>query len=175
MAENTGIEAIGVVNHMKKKGSLKVIVLGFVIGVVLLVVGGIALPSASDRVEKADEEGGDYESFLQYKETVRREIEEICMSVSGVRGVSVAVFFDGIGESVYATNTQSGNSERIEYVVIGSGSGAHALYLGESLPKLVGIGVVCSADGGERTESELSALLAATYGLPLTRVRVIVN
>ena len=95
------------------------------------------------------------------------------MSVRGVKSVSAVVYFDGVGESVYAVNIQSGNSEKTEYVVIGSGSNAHALYLGESLPRLVGIGVVCDTGGNVGVKNELAALLSAAYGLPLTRVHVI--
>lgn len=173
MADHTGIEAVQVVNHMKKKGSFKIIILGFIIGVALLLIGGFALPSEKKSAEKTDDVKNTYEEFLAYKETVRCEIEELCMSVSGVKDVDAVVFFDGLGESIYATNTQSGNNEKTEYVIIGSGSNAHALYLGESLPNLVGIGVVCDTGDNVGVKNELAALLAAAYGLPLTRVRVV--
>ena len=173
MADHTGIEAAQVVNHMKKKGSFKIIILGFIIGVALLLIGSFALPSGKKSAEKTDDAKNTYEEFLAYKETVRREIEELCMSVNGVKSVDAVVFFDGLGESIYATNTQSGNSDKIEYVIIGSGSNAHALYLGESLPALVGIGVVCDTGGNAGIKNELAALLSAAYGLPLTRVRVV--
>ena len=173
MADNTGIEAAQVVNHMKKKGSFKIIIFGFIIGVALLLIGSFALPSEKKSAEKTDDVKNTYEEFLAYKETVRREIEELCMSVSGVKSAEAVVFFDGLGESIYATNAQSGNSDKIEYVIIGSGSNAHALYLGESLPALVGIGVVCDTGGNAGIKNELAALLSAAYGLPLTRVRVV--
>lgn len=173
MADHTGIEATQVVSHMKKKGSFKIIIFGFIIGVALLLIGSFALPSEKKSAEETDDVKNTYEEFLAYKEAVRREIEELCMSVSGVKSVDAVVFFDGLGESIYATNTQSGNSEKTEYVIIGSGSNAHALYLGESLPELVGIGVVCDTGGSAGLKNELAALLAAAYGLPLTRVRVV--
>ncbi len=175
MADNTGIEAAGVVNHMKKKGSFKIIILGFIIGVALLFVGGFVLPDSDKEADQKNETGSTYADFLEHKEDIKREIERICLSVRGVRSASAVVYFDGVGESVYAVNIQSGNSEKTEYVVIGSGSHAHALYLGERLPRLVGIGVVCDTGGNAGAKSELASLLAAAYGLPLTRVSVIIN
>lgn len=175
MADNTGIEPSGVVNHMKKKGSLKIIIFGLILGVALLFIGGFVLPDGESKSNKESENEGERYDFSEYKEEIRREIEKICLSVHGVRSVSAVVCFDGVGESIYAVNLQSGNSEKTEYVVIGSGSNAHALYLGESLPRLVGIGVVCDTGGSMGVKSELATLLAATYGLPLTRVSVIEN
>ena len=98
-------------------------------------------------------------------------MKKICESVSGVECIGVVVSFDGVGESMYATNLQKGSSERVEYVVIGSGSGSHALYLGESLPEISGIGVVCRL-GGEGKRSEIISLLSAAYGLSMTRIYV---
>ena len=173
MADNVGIEAAGVVEHMKKKGSLKLIAFGLVVGIALLAIGSFALPDKEKSAEQTSDAKNSYEEFLEYKESIRREIEALCLSVSGVKSVSVVVFFDGMGESVYATDSQLGNTEKTEYVIIGSGSSAHALYLGESLPNLVGIGVVCDTGGDIGKKNDLSALLAAAYGLPLTRVRVV--
>ena len=73
---------------------------------------------------------------------------------------------------MYAQNTQFGSSEKSEYVIIGSGSNAHALYLGESLPRISGIGVVCDTDGNGDKRNELMLLLSSIYGLSLTRVYI---
>ena len=170
MAE-VGNEMIGAVNYMKKKGKLKIVALGFAVGVALLLLGSIAFEKKETVIAESAATNS-YEAFLEYKEGLRLEIEGLCRSVDGVGNVHAVVFFDGIGESVYAQNTQSGNTEKSEYVVIGSGSSSHALYLGESLPKLSGIGVVCDTGGRDNVKNELAALLSAAYGLPLTRVYV---
>ena len=172
MADNTGIEPSGVINHMKKKGSLKIIIFGLILGVALLFVGGFVLPDGESKSNKEIESEGERYAFFEYKEEIRREIEKICLSVHGVKSVSAVVCFDGVGESIYAVNLQSGNSEKTEYVVIGSGSNAHALYLGESLPKLSGIGVVCNTGGDEAKRNEILCLLSSAYGLPMTRIYV---
>jgi hypothetical protein len=157
---------------MKKKGSFKIILIGFILGTALLLIGGFAF---------GDKENGDVsdnsatpssQSLDEYKAQILNEIESICLGVDGVHSVKAAVYFEGGGESMYAQNTQFGSSEKSEYVIIGSGSGAHALYIGESLPPLSGIGVVCDTGGSDNLKNEIAALLAATYGLPLTRIYV---
>ncbi len=172
MPDRSG-DIVGAIGHMKKKGAIWVVVLGFAIGAGLLIVGSVAFNDGDG--EKADNQKNDnveYLSFTEYKEAVKREIEETCLCVGGVKSAHAAVFFDGVGESKYAQNYQSGNTEKSEYVIIGTGSSSHALYLGESLPPLSGIGVVCDTGGSDALKNEIAALLAATYGLPLTRIYV---
>ena len=171
MKENAGVT--GMVAHMKKSGWLRIVIIGFALGIALLLLGSFAFSEEKERDVGQDAAGEDRQQvFLQYKESMQSEIEGLCMSVSGVRTASAAVFFDGLGESIYAQNTQSGNTDKCEYVIIGSGSSAHALYIGESLPRLSGIGVVCDTGDVASVRSEIAALLSATYGLPLTRVYV---
>ena len=173
MAQGKQGEVVGTINHMKKKGSFKFLVVLLLLGALLFFAGGLGL-FEDDGEDSATEEvdNGKYESFYAYKQLLEGEVKAICESVSGVKNVRVVVFFDGVGESVYAQNTQGGGSNKSEYVIIGSGSSSHALYLGEALPEISGIGVVCSTGGSDSAKNELCALLAATYGLSMTRIYV---
>ena len=172
MSQNTPVEIGNVVGHMKKKGSFKIIVIGFVLGLSLLLIGSFAFGDKEQSAETDDIGPGISESLEEYKAKLLREIESICLGVDGVQSVKAAVYFDEGGGSIYAQNTQIGNTEKNEYVIIGSGSGAHALYIGESLPKISGIGIVCETGGREDLKNELALLLSSLYGLPLTRIYV---
>lgn len=174
MTQNNDVrDIVGTVAHMKKRGTLKVLLFALIVGVALFLVGSFALSGKED-AEDADSEVRELIGFFDYKEMLEREIEDICSSVSGVSEVSAVTFFSDVGGSVYAQNTQSGasSSEKSEYVIIGSGSNAHALYLGESLPRLSGIGVVCDTGGDESKRNEILCLLSSAYGLPMTRIYV---
>ena len=172
MSNGKNNELIGALSHMKRSGSLKIVVIGLVLGLGLLVVGSLGIFDGGDEEESVEEEGG-YTDYLEYKEMLEEEIGQLCLSISGVDNVRAIVFFDGIGGSLYAQNTQSGSAgNKSEYVIIGSGSGSHALYLGESLPTLSGIGVVCRTGGNEEKRSELAILLSSAYGIPLNRIYV---
>ena len=158
---------------MKSKGTLKVVIIGFALGAILLIIGSVAFTGKGE--DESENEIGEirpYTSFVEYKSTLKEEIECACLRIEGVRSAHAVIFFDGAGESKYAQNTQSGSQEKNEYVIIGSGSNSHALYLGESLPPISGIGVVCDTGGSDGVKNEIAALLSAAYGLPLTRVYV---
>ena len=172
MKDRTG-DVIGAVSHMKSKGTLKVVIIGFALGAILLIIGSVAFTGKGE--DESENEIGEirpYTSFVEYKSTLKEEIECACLRIEGVRSAHAVIFFDGAGESKYAQNTQSGSQEKNEYVIIGSGSNSHALYLGESLPPISGIGVVCDTGGSDGVKNEIAALLSAAYGLPLTRVYV---
>lgn len=172
MSQNTGIEVRQVIDHMKKKGSFKIVVIGFILGLALLLFGSFAFKEDKKDADANDRDAESGVLFEDYKSAVISEIESLCLGVDGVESAKVLVCFDGIGESVYAQNYYSGNTDKSEYVIIGSGSDAHALYLGESLPKLSGIGVVCDTGGSMNVRNQLSLLLSSIYGLPLTRVYI---
>ena len=167
-----GNQMVGAMMHLKKKGRLRLVIIGFVVGIAMLLIGSVAFSEDEKKQEEDTQFPDRRQIFSEYKEELCLEVESICRSVSGVRSAPAVVYFDGLGESIYAQNTQAGNVEKSEYVIIGSGSGSHALYIGESLPPLSGIGVVCDTGGNASVRNEVSALLSATYGLPLTRVYV---
>jgi hypothetical protein len=172
MPQNTPIEIGNVVGHMKKKGSFKIVTIGFILGLGLLLIGSFAFGD-KEKANTADESPTPTsESLEEYKAKVISEIEDICLGVDGVVSIKAAVYFEDGGGSIYAQNTHTGSSEKKEYVIIGSGSDSHALYLGESLPRVSGIGIVCDTDGRADVRNELSLLLSSLYGLPLTRVYV---
>lgn len=175
MDERNGIkDIVGTVSHMKKKGTLKILIIVLVLGALLFIVGSV-LSSMDDKEGKTENDDGEkLIGFFDYKEMIESEIESLCLGISGVRSAKAAVFFEDVGGSIYAKNEHSSNGDSLksEYVIIGSGSNAHALYLGESLPKLSGIGVVCDTDMSEEKRLEILSLLSSAYGLPMTRIYV---
>jgi hypothetical protein len=170
MSQSSGIEVGQVIGHMKKKGSFRVVTVGFVLGLVLLILGSVFFKDGKS--SETTEAARISFSVQAYKQELMQEIESICLKVEQVKSVKVIVFFDEIGGSVYAQNVQDGGTYKSEYVIVGSGSGSHALYLGESLPELSGVGIVCDTGDSARIRSELSMLISSVYGLPLTRVYV---
>ena len=174
---NAAKDMAGTFSHMKKNGTLRILIIVLVIGVVLFTVGSIIMnddEGKNDDGSAKTEEGEKLIGFFEYKTLIEEEVERLCQGVSGVKSASAIAFFDNVGGSIYAQNVQSGGaqSQKSEYVIIGSGSNSHALYLGESLPDLSGIGVVCNTGGDINKRNELCALLSAAYGIPMTRIYV---
>ncbi len=170
----TGEEISGAVKHMKKSGALWVVICAFAVGIIALIIGsclGNEEKKGSERVAEGSKEG-----FEEYKRGLEEGIMRACEKVTGVGDVFVILDFKSSGETIYATNsnTSSDGGKREEYVIVGSGSNAEALYLGEKLPQLSGIGIVCyggSISAGQK--NEIASLLSSAYGLPLTRIYVI--
>ena len=166
-------QVIGAIKHMNKNGILRVVIIGAIIGVALILIGGRGSLKSEKEESTGDAEPAGYSEFIEYKAEIERELEDLCSSISGVSEVKAVVFFDDRGGSKYAQNSQSGGyGDKSEYVIIGSGSSSHALYLGEELPRICGIGIVCRTGNSESKRSELSVLISATYGLSMTRVYV---
>ena len=172
MAQQTGSEVKGTISHMKKNGTLWIVIFGFAAGIILLIIGGVGVgEERDDGVQKA--EGEICLDIYEYERLLEADISELCRSVTGGE-VFVAVRLESGVEYVYASNvqTQSGGGTRSEYVIIGSGSSAQALYLCEKPPKISGIGVVCRGGMGEGVRNEISALLSAAYGVSMSRIYV---
>ena len=169
-------DIVGTVAHMKKRGSLKFLIIALALGAILFLVGSLALGDDGEKKDNSSEpEKEDLIGFFEYKSLLEDEIEGLCKGVSGVNNVSAVTFFSDVGGSLYAQNSQSGGAagnQKNEYVIIGSGSNAHALYLGESLPGLSGIGIVCDTGNSASKRNEILSLLSAAYGLPMTRIYV---
>ena len=138
---------------------LILILLGAAVGILLLLFGDRLFKSASEEVSEpapltAQQELEAYQTYLESR------VKSLCESVRGVDCVTVAVTLTGNFEDIYATETVDGNEE---YVIVGSGSGAKALYLTRLAPEIAGIGVVCKLGRAAR------ALLPAIRRLSRTR------
>lgn len=158
---------IGKNGEKELNGKLLLLLACAVIGIVLILIGsGTATAEAPPEqtvYRVADDEVVIYQHYLEER------IRTLCESVGGVSRVTVAVTLSGGFESLYATELHDGNEE---YVLLGSGANAKALYLGRVAPQITGIGIVCRGGGDERVRCELIALLGATFHISTNRIYV---
>ena len=113
-------DIVGTVAHMKKHGSLKILIIALALGAILFLVGSVALDGNEGKKESNDDEKNELIGFFEYKSLLEEEIESVCMGISGVRNVSAVVFFSEVGGSMYAQNSQSGGTagnQKNEYVI----------------------------------------------------------
>lgn len=167
-------EVSGAIKHMKKNGALWIVIFAFAAGIIMLIIGA-NFKSDDKGNDISDSYAYDEKSFEAYKNELEQNIYGICKKVSGGMEAHILLDFKTSGEIIYAknSNVSSDGDRRDEYVIVGSGTGAQALYLGQNFPELSGIGVVFSSSASQRIKDEISSLLAAAYGLPLTRIYVI--
>ena len=163
---------IPAISHFKKSGKLWVVLALLGAGVILLILG----KSDMFKAAKADEDNCVHEEKLDiddYERRLEEDMEGFCKGILGVDTATSSVRLAGSSQSVYAQNTQNGTgSYRDEYVIIGSGSGAHLIYLGEEAPEILGIGIIISGRGIGASKNEIEALISAAYGVPLNRIYV---
>ncbi len=156
---------------MKKGGKLWLVLIMLAAGIILLFLGNSdifrsASESEEDCVHEEKLNIEDYESALEV------DVAKFCLAL-GAQNVTVSVRLAGSSESIYAQNSQNGTGGgRDEYVIIGTGSSAHPIYLGESSPEILGIGVIITADKPFVRKDEAEALISAAYGVPLNRIYV---
>lgn len=167
-------EVSGALRHMRKSGALWIVICAFAVGIIMLIIGGGASKNNQDE-EPYDENIRNTESFESYKQMLSSSIKASCERLIGVGDVCVLLDFESSGEIIYAQNSNisSDGDQRNEYVIVGSGSNAEALYLGQKFPALSGIGIICPSSVGQAKKDQISALLASAYGLPMTRIYVI--
>ncbi len=164
----------GALKHMRKSGALWIVICAFVVGIIMLMIGGGASKNNQDE-EPYDEHIRNTESFESYKQTLSSSIKASCERLIGVGDIYVLLDFESSGEIIYAQNSNisSDGDRKEEYVIVGSGSNAEALYLGQKFPVLSGIGIICPSSISQSKKDEICALLSSAYGLPMTRIYVI--
>ena len=157
-------------NGEEKNGRLKVwiIVIGAVVGIALILLGGSGARDAPE-----EEQGKVYtpseDEMVLYQSYLEERVKVLCESVEGVGSVTAIVTLSGGFESVYATELIDGNEE---YVIIGSGSSATALFLSRKAPEIAGIGIVCHGGVSATARQELISLVSATFHIPTNRIYV---
>lgn len=159
---------------MKKSGALWIVICAFVAGIIMLIIGS-NISRKDEGEDTYDEHTYNTESFEIYKSGLTASITASCEKLLGTGNVYVLLDFVSSGEIIYAQNSNisSDGDRKDEYVIVGSGSNAEALYLGQKFPVLSGIGIVCPSGVSQAKRDEISALLSSAYGLPLTRIYVI--
>ncbi len=150
-----------------KKSLLALLLLGSALGICLLFLGNASTPATQSESQSVYDTASD--ELIIYQNYLEKRIQELCESVSGVGNVKVAVTLSGSFESVYATEWPDGNEE---YVILGSGSSASALYLTRSAPEIAGIGIVCTGGSNDVVRHELISLLCATFSISSHRIYV---
>lgn len=153
----------------KKEGTPhpRIMIVAALIGILLLLFGD-RIPLGKAAVENVDE-NTDGDELILYQSYLENRVKSLCESVSGVSHVTAVVSLSGGFESIYATQID-GDAE--EYVVIGSGSSAEALFLSRAAPEIRGIGIVCRGGSNPSIKQELTSLLGATFHVASNRIYI---
>ena len=150
-------------NSEKKPRWIPIVILA--IGIALMLFGSTvqskdAATEASDTTVK--------DELTRYQEYLEERVQSLCRSM-GLGETTAIVTLESGFEEVYASELRDGNEE---YVIIGSGSGAHPLLLYSNAPEIMGIGVVFKSPLSIDRQNELLELLSTTFHTPTNRIYI---
>lgn len=148
-----------------KKNAL--ILIGAAVGVALLLFGG-GLGTKESQPETPSYRL-DEDELVQYQEHLEERVKALCQSVDGTASITVIVTLSGGFEEVYAVEEHDGYEE---YVILGSGANAKALFLTRHAPSIAGIGIVCTGGDDPNLKRELTELVGAAFHVPSNRIHV---
>lgn len=149
------------------KARLWLILIGAAVGVALILFGGSTKQAKEEPADTVYSPAED--ELVLYQNYLEERVKSLCESVEGVSGVTAVVTLAGGFESVYATEFLDGNEE---YVILGSGANATALFLSREAPQIAGIGIVCLGGNNASIRAELTSLVCATFHISSNRVYI---
>ena len=159
-----------IIESLKDKKKLIVLILPLLIGVILLL-----FPKGEDEAESTL--GADLTTVISYTEKLEDRIRQLCLAVEGVERVSVLVTLESGSEFIYADNVteESGvdfGKYTSDYLIIDNGSGTSPVLVSEIYPKIRGVAVVC--DGGDEPtlQKKLTEMLSAALGISSGRIKI---
>ena len=157
----------GLLEFLRARGKLWLLLGGVIAGVLLLLLGsGVGTEST---VTGSESESGlyeDAEDLAAYQEKLEGELEALCESVAGVGQAQVMVTLGSGCRVVYVTD------ENGELETTGTGSAQRAVYRTLQPPTVIGVGVVCKGGDNAHVQRALTDLLSTTLGITTNRVFV---
>lgn len=166
-SENQKKRSLGVLDFLRAKGKLWLLVGGVIAGALLLLVGsGVG---TEKKQENAVDEATVYEDAADlsaYQKGLESELEALCESVAGVGQVDVMVTLGSGCRVIYVVD------ENGEVATTGTGSAQKPVYRTLQPPTVVGVGIVCKGGDNPHVQRALIDLISTTLGITTNRVFV---
>lgn len=148
---------------------LILIVGGALLGVFLLLFGSGVFHTETEEMTEETASASSEDELLRYQSYLEERVKALCETVKGVGNVTAIVSLESGFEAIYATEENDGNEQ---YVVLGSGASAQALFLTHTAPTVSGIGIVCTGGDNASVRQELTSLLSATFHISSNRIYI---
>lgn len=159
------IKIRGILDYLKEKKKLPLILGGVLLGVFLLILGSAGTASTPSATVK-DEATLRAEELSAFEARIEKEIEVLCESVGGVSDAAVMVSFSRGYRLEYTVDAEG------DPLTVGSGSSEGAVFSTLSPPAIAGVGIVCRGGGNAEVQRVLVELVSTTLGIPANRVYI---
>lgn len=135
----------------------------------LLILCSELLPSAAPQVGVSSGESTVRQESL-YREELEAQLKTLIEQIEGAGKTTVMVTLESGEEAVYATDTQSGQTQNQEtHVLLEDGSALTEMVY---LPKVCGVAIVCEGGGDVRVAARITELVRALLDLSANRICV---
>ena len=135
----------------------------------LLILCSELLPSAAPQTGASSGESTVRQESL-YREELETQLKTLIEQIDGAGKTTVMVTLESGEEAVYATDTQSGQTQNQEtHVLLEDGSALTEMVY---LPKVCGVAVVCEGGGDVRVAARITELVRALLDLSANRICV---
>jgi hypothetical protein len=154
----------GILDYLKEKKKLPLLIGGLLLGILLLLVGGTKTSESPNSNE--DPLVLRAEELAAFELRLEKEIEVLCESVAGVSDATVMLSLAKGYRVEYAADSAG------DPLTVGSGSNEEAVFSALLPPTVTGIGVVCRGGSGAEVQRVLTELISTALGIPANRVYI---
>lgn len=152
---------------LKKSKSGASLVVGLAVLGMLLILLSELLPQA--KTAPAETAAGE-EDFAAYQTQLEERLGALIGQMDGAGRTVVMVTLENGEETIYALDTQSGQTQSQQtHVLLDDGS---ALYQTVYMPQVRGVAVVCDGGGDVRVVAKITELVSALLDIPTNRISV---
>ncbi len=188
--EKTKVMAFG--GFFKKENALRLIVIIGIAGIGLIFMSSMTgKKSTSSKTDNNEPPVSVIEDVSVYRERLCNELGSMIASIEGAGRTKVMVTVDGTTRKLYATdndiqtkenlqknssaeNEDRQNAEKRSCIVIKSGSGTEeALVIGELMPNIKGVLIVCDGGGNEEVCERIKKAVSAALNIPVSHISIV--
>ena len=191
VAKDEGKDENMMQRFLNKEGILKIIVFIGIAGIALIFGSSLFTQSRTQDNTTAEVSVPDTESATGYKQELCDELGYMLASIDGAGKTKVMVTLDGTVRNIYATdndikqnessqktgsgeNTTKQNDEKKTCIVVRMGDGSEqALTIGQLMPSVKGVLVVCQGGGSEEVRSRIKQAVSAALGIKESHICVL--
>ncbi len=190
-AKNEDKEESPMQRFMNKEGILKIIIFIGIAGIALIFGSSLFTKSSTQDSTSAEVSLPDTESVTGYKQELCDELGYMLASIDGAGKTKVMVTLDGTARNIYATdndikqnessqknssgeNTTKQNDEKKSCIVVRMGDGSEqALTIGQLMPSVKGVLVVCDGGGDKEVCNRIKQAVSAALGITESHICVL--
>ena len=190
--KETGENRGGVLSVLHRKETLiRLIVIAGIIGIGLIFVSNLMKKQETPEKDSSVQSGiSDAVNLAEYREALTNELGSMVASIEGAGRTKLMLTLDGTVRSIYASDedisdrqskksggsdsTEDGqSSEKRSYIVTRRSDGSEqAVTVGQLMPKVRGVLVVCDGGGDESVRGRIVSAVCAAVNIPSSRVCV---